>query len=151
VARLFSGQKKPPCRRYKEEYGDSCFYHGQPEPPADLNPIKNRRDSKRERVKNGFSCSVTSPPLPARRCLRPDAPNFARKKPAIFLSGLNNQFSFTVYGKRAAPAGERHTLSMEKKDRSASRKRPGIKKKLRQGRRSRNIVHIRVVMFMGLQ
>ena len=70
--------KKPPSRRYKEEYCDSCFYRGQPEPPAGLNHIKNRRDSKRERVKNWLSCPIPASPLPMRRCLRRQ--DFARKK-----------------------------------------------------------------------
>lgn len=43
--------KKPPRRRYKEEYCDSCFYRGQPEPPADLNHRKDRQDNKRKREK----------------------------------------------------------------------------------------------------
>jgi len=103
AARPFSGQKKPPCRRYKEEYGESCFYRGQPEPPAGLNDKKDRHDNKRKRGKNAFFSPAAYPGIAeAAWCPHPD---FTRKKTRP-LSGLNNEACSHFTANAPDPAGE---------------------------------------------
>jgi len=45
-----SGQKKPPCRRFKEVFSGFFFYRRRAEPPpVRLNDKGDRRDGKRKR------------------------------------------------------------------------------------------------------
>jgi len=75
--------KKPPSRRHKKEYCESCFYRDQPETPAGSNDKKialtTSVSDKKDILMPGDIAAPESFPA-----------DFTRKKTAIF-SGLNNK------------------------------------------------------------